>query len=401
MPEHRHCRLVIIGAGPHGLTTALRAVESGLRPGTDIEILDPSGAWLTEWKCRFAAHRITSLRSPGVHHPGSDPGALHAFADGCDRRSTAAYGQPHTDAFNAFCDHLVDQSGLTDAVTPARAQLLAADDGEVTILCSGHDVITADRAVLATNPGRRRIPPWVHDLLPMGPEQLAHAADVDLNGLDLAGETVTIVGGGLTAAQLALGAVDCGADHVQLVIRRRVRSSTFDVDPGWLGPRHLTGFADLDPAVRADAILNARNGGSLPQSVASALRRTRDRGRLALFEDARVVAGADSGGLPLIVLGDETHLRADRLWLATGTDCTVDACRLLDDVMVSHRCDVHGGLPDLDDDLSWPGTALHITGRLAALQLGPASGNLWGARRAAERIIPLGVVSHPSNAAEH
>ncbi len=388
MSEHRHRRLLIIGAGPHGLTFALRAVEAGLRPGVDLEVVDPAGSWLRGWKQRFAAHRITTLRSPGVHHPALDPGALHRFAAERDQRSGGTYGQPITEAFNAFCDHLADDAGLTDIVNPVHAHLLAAEDGAVTVLCRDHDVITADHVVLASNPGRRRIPNWVDDLLPLPRTVLAHSGDVDLRGLDLVGETITVVGGGLTAAQLTLGAVDCGAEHVHLVTRRPLRSSTFDVDPGWLGPKHLADFWQLAPADRADAVFDARDGGSVPTSTLAELRRAEADGTVSLHEDARVVAGAISGDLPLLVLGDETHLCADRVWLATGTECTVDACRLLDDVAAVHPCAVHRGLPDLGHDLTWPGTTLHITGRLASLQLGPAAGNIWGARQAVDRIMP-------------
>jgi len=41
----------------------------------------------------------------------------------------------------------------------------------------------------------------------------------------------------------------------------------------------------------------------------------------------------------------------------------------------------------LDEDLSWAGTAVHVTGGLAALQVGPAARNLTGVRMAAERMV--------------
>lgn len=388
MPDVRHRSLLIVGAGPHGLTLALRAVEAGLRPGVDLEVVDPSGHWCVDWRQRFAAHRIERLRSPGVHHPGSDPGGLYAFADAAGLRSSARYGQPRTEAFNAYCAHLACESGIADAVTPARAHLLAADEESVTVLCDDDLVVEADRAVLATNPGRRRIPRWVVDLLPLPTAVLSHAADVDLRRLDLSSETVTVVGGGLTAAQLAFGALERGAERVHLVIRRRLRASTFDVSPGWLGPRCLDDFGCLPPAERARAIRAARDGGSLPDADLARLRSLEAAGALVVHEESCVVVASATTGRPTIVLDDETCLRSDRLWLATGTDCSVDACRLLDDVVTSHPCEQHLGLPDLDTDLSWPGTALHLSGRLAGLTLGPAAGNIWGARRAAERIMP-------------
>ena len=46
------------------------------------------------------------------------------------------------------------------------------------------------------------------------------------------------------------------------------------------------------------------------------------------------------------------------------------------------------GLPCLTDDLKWrEGVPMFVTGRLAGLRLGPASGNLIGARIGAERVV--------------
>jgi hypothetical protein len=383
----RSTRLVVLGAGPHGLAVALGAVEAGLEPGRDLVVVDPSGAWLTRWRHQFAAYGIDALRSPGVHHPDADPGALAQWAQAHDRRSEAAYGQPWADAFEGFCEDLVRDRGLDGTVCGREAVLLSATGAGVVALLDDGTTIEAERGVLATNPGRRRIPTWVGDLLPAPPRSVQHAADVDLRACDVEGQRVVVVGGGLTAAHLAVGAIERGARAVDLVLRRDQRISTFDTDPGWLGPKELDGFATLAPAARADAVLAARDGGSIPGSMASALRRRIRDGALEVHERTRVVAGQQRDGGLELVLGDEARLGADRIWLATGTVATVDACRLLDDVAVAHPTPVHRGFPELSEDLRWPGTTLHVTGRLASLQLGPAAGNLWGARKAAERVL--------------
>lgn len=67
------------------------------------------------------------------------------------------------------------------------------------------------------------------------------------------------------------------------------------------------------------------------------------------------------------------------------------AAALREAVATAHPCPVHRGFPELTRDLRWPGTSLHVGGRLASLQLGPAAGNLWGARKAAERIVDSAV----------
>jgi hypothetical protein len=46
-----------------------------------------------------------------------------------------------------------------------------------------------------------------------------------------------------------------------------------------------------------------------------------------------------------------------------------------------------GGLPVLEPDLRWPGTAVHVMGPLAMVAVGPACRTVIGARIAAERML--------------
>ena len=79
---------------------------------------------------------------------------------------------------------------------------------------------------------------------------------------------------------------------------------------------------------------------------------------------------------------DGRTLTADRCWLATGTrpDVRLDPALA---AVVDHHLD---GIPVTDHDLRVGGIDLFVSGRLAMLELGPAAGNLWGARTAARRI---------------
>lgn len=77
----------------------------------------------------------------------------------------------------------------------------------------------------------------------------------------------------------------------------------------------------------------------------------------------------------------------DYIYFATGA--TPDATRLplLQTLREQQPIDFCGGLPALTDDLAWSADVpLFVTGRLAALRLGPGAGNLEGARMGAERI---------------
>ncbi len=372
--------ITIVGAGPHGLAVVLHLLAADPTARGRMTVIDPSGTWMREWNEAFDRLDIAHLRSPVVHHPSPDPDSLASFtATGGHPRSGLAYGLPMQSTFRAFCDHLREVHSLDDLVRSARLVHVAPTSGGVR-LRTDRGTFTTGRLVLATNPHRRVIPPWVFPMLPVPPARLEHADAVDLRGLDLRDETVAIVGGGLTAAHLVLGAWRRGA-KVRWVTRRPVVARMFDVDPGWLGPKRLDGYAAIgSPERRLAAAREARNGGSIPPWMLDALARTPDwTAHAASVVEA--VHDADGFGLHL---ADGTAVRADRLWLATGTTPSLDACTPLRDVLPDiPQVD---GFPVPDTDLRIGAYPIHVTGRLATIALGPAAGNLWGAQRGAETI---------------
>ena len=78
----------------------------------------------------------------------------------------------------------------------------------------------SEHLVLAVDPAERRIPAWADQLVDAG--DVVHSADIDLRAVEVDGEEVVIVGGGLTAGHLAVGAVAAGA-NVTIVSRRATR----------------------------------------------------------------------------------------------------------------------------------------------------------------------------------
>ena len=386
MTAATHARLAILGAGPHALAVAIHAVDAGIDP-TDLVVFDPAGGWLTRWHRQFRAQGISHLRSPGVHHPGTRPGELTAWCQARGQASTRRYGQPRTSGFAAYCDHLVESHGLSDRVRPRRAALLGAS-GPPVVLLDDQSLVHAERVVVATNPFRPRVPAWAMTLHRTAPGVARHATTVDLDREMVTGRSMVIIGGGQSAAHLAVGAASRGA-HVHLICRRPVRTSPFDVHPGWLGPRYLDGFDRLSFTRRAHAAAQARDGGSISPDMAERLHRAIADGTITLHVETEVVA-TDAASLPqvLLTLSTGERVAADGVWLATGTDPAVEQSPLFEDLRRQYPCPIHAGLPALDDDLSWPGSTVHCCGRAATLQLGPAAGNLWGARMAARRIIP-------------
>ena len=378
-----HTDVCILGAGPHGLAAAhhLRCAD----PGLAITVIDPAGGWLTSWHEQFARAEITTLRSPVVHHPAHDPSALAQFVHQTGApRSRLPYDLPTTEAFTRFCQSVVADGALPEP-TPARVASVR-NLGDGLELATDAGALRADHLVVASNPHRRVIPEWTFPLLGRRAGLVTYGLDVDLRRIgSLQGQRVVVVGGGLTAAHLACGAAVRGAD-VELIARRRLRVKNFDTDPGWLGPKFLDGFnAVADAAERLAIARAARGGGSIPPWMHDRLRALSITDQLTIRE-AVTIEGAtiDIDGASSLHLETDERVRADHVWIATGTECDIGALRCLDSL--APDAPLLNGKPLVDPSLRLGPHPVYLMGRLATAALGPAAGNLWGAQRAAHRI---------------
>jgi hypothetical protein len=375
--------VTIVGAGPGGLACAL-----ALRchdPGLELTVLDPAGAWLQAWRRRFAQQDIPHLRSPAVHHPHPDPFALLATITRAELVTSGRTTLPTTRSFDRFCDELIEAGELRDLVRAVRVTGIASSDRDASVLeLDDGTTHRAARVVLATN---RRIPahpiPLV-DAIAAGAVLPAELADVRATPR---GGHVVVVGGGMSAGHLALGAVRRGA-RVTMLTRRRVTVRRFDTHPTWLGPKKLRPFAaEPDPQRRRVQVDRARGGGTIPHAIRRELAACETAGLLDLRERA-VLRGCHPhpDGRVRVHLADSTLPPADAVWVATGATIDVGLDPVCQHLAAAHPTTIAGGLPVLDEDLAWPGTTVHLAGFTAALTLGPTAGNLIGLRRAAQRI---------------
>lgn len=374
-------RVVIVGAGPQGLTAATYLVAAGLDP-SELAVIDPAGAWLQRWRSRFAQLRIEHLRSPSVHHPDPDPYALTAFARDLRRTDelVGRYGLPGTRLFDDFCDHVIADRGLGEVVWSDTVVDVDAS-GAVTLAGGGR--LVPEHVVWATDPSAAAEGPAVETETARG----AATSVVRWERVDPAGHVarVAVVGGGLTAAHLVERALD-GGSHVEWITRRPVEARDFDTDPGWLGPKEMQAFAAVaDPEERLVRVLDARGGGTVPAWMLQRLRRAEQAGRLC----RRVgrVEVQDAGGATPAVRVDGTAVPVDQVWLAIGDRPCVSAAPPLARLCEASGVGLVGGRPMLDPSLRVAGGAVQVLGRLAQLRLGPTAGNLAGARRGAELVV--------------
>jgi hypothetical protein len=376
---------LVVGSGPHGLAACAYLLTEGPRTGGDVLVVDPQG-WMVQWNRQLRQLGVQRLRSSCVHHPDPDPWALVGFAHEQLREAelTGQFNVPSTSLFADFCAWLVERLGLDDALIPLRATRLRSDSACAAVQLEDRSWLRARRVVLATNPSVPRLPPWSRSLLAAAPaERVVHSDDVRLDGGSLEGERILVVGGGLTAAQLALGAADRGALPI-LVSRSPLRERDFDVQPGWFTYR-LERFHEESRWERRIAELRGERRGSVPPADLAELWSAGGHGRVVLRAGCALHDVTWSGTSGEAVIGHE-RVRVDRLWLATGHTFHAGAEPLVEDLGRSHPIRRVAGLPVLAADCRWPGTAVHLMGGLAVLQVGPLARNIAGGRMAAERI---------------
>ncbi|CAD0087296.1 unnamed protein product, partial [Aureobasidium vineae] len=111
-------------------------------------------------------------------------------------------------------------------------------------------------------------------------------------------------------------------------------------------------------------------------------------GKIALHTETTIASSTFSNGSWSLTTSPPLNLpKIDYIYFATGIASDFRSLTFLETINRKFPVDSYGGLPALTDDLMWKeNVPLFVTGRLAALRLGPGAGNLAGARSGAERI---------------
>ncbi len=372
----------IAGAGPHSLTATL--LFKRIDPSIKITVIDNSNEWLTAWNRQFERAGINTLRSPIVHHPGPNPMALENFRvlNGFSP-SGLPYNPPTTECFSAFCTEIINDANLDDPLI-AIPQSVQSDQNGIELTTSS-GMIRSRYFIIATNPHHKIIPQWAQDLF-QEPNLVKHASDVNLLDIpNLDGQSITVIGGGMTAAHLARGAVLKGAS-VKMLSRRPLQIRDFDTDPGWLGPKYLNDYhSEKDAHKRIQIAQEARGGGTMPPWIHASLLDFANTGAIEILESAEVVsAQTKSSKGCFLKLKNEEEVHSDQVWLATGTCNSLQSMECLRQIL--ENTTFIDGFPLVDHSLRLNPHPVYVMGRSATFALGPAAGNLWGATKAAHRI---------------
>lgn len=375
--------IAFIGSGPHNLAALAFLLKADPSLRSEVKVFDPSGAWLTRWNRQMEGQEIVHLRSSSVHHPDPDPLALRRFAKGRFDEFYPPYYLPGTSLFREFCEDLIRRYDLEPLVHAHRVERLEPSEEGFTVTLDDGSRWPARAVVGAFGGGEKVWPAWAPE--PHSPS-LVHSEDADLKSLEGSSGRLLIVGGGLTAGHLALGALKRGWE-VDLMTRRPVTYKLFDAAPGWIGPKFMAGFhRERDWVRRRKMVARARGGGAMTEEIKGLLAPFHKTGQLRFHARCEVNSLIPQGERWKADCGWGRFLTADRVWLCTGNRLDLQTHPLFADLWTRYPLQVVGGLPILEADCKWPGLPLYLMGTPAALRVGPTARNFPGARQAASRI---------------
>lgn len=388
---------LVIGGGIHG-TLLSRVLTGACGVARDrIAVLDPHPEPLAVWDRCVAGCQMKLMRSPSVHNLDLEPFSLRRFshAVGATGAFLEPYHRPHLALFRSHCDWVVERHGLRGLRRDGSATGLHDRGGFIRVETTSGPIDAAHVVLAIGGSAQPQWPGWAVDAREAGARihHVFDAADAAFAAVDdtpLGEESVAIVGGGISAAQLATALHERGVGEVVIVARHAPRQSPFDIDAGWLGPRFLVGFGRLgDPGARREAIRAARKRGSMPKETWVGLRRLIRRGHVRWVRDEVVRAGRGIRGDVALDLASGDVLSCSRVVLATGFEERRPGGAWLDEAIATLglRCSACG-YPIVDGALRWH-PRIHASGALAELEVGPAARNIAGARMAAERIAAV------------
>ncbi|MWV41589.1 FAD/NAD(P)-binding protein [Natrialba sp. INN-245] len=390
---------VIVGGGIHGTYLTQRLLQDTALERENLLIVDPHDRLLASFRQKARACEMDALRSTFVHHVGTEPFGLESFAEARDREDellpTPGYPRrPSLSLFLDYADAVIDGNDLESLHRRAAVESIHRDgeafeleladaDGSVT------EALETRTCVLAIgHGGRYRRPSWA-----AGVDGIDHVWDDEFDPDVRATETI-VVGGGITAAQLATCLAD--RESVTMLSRRPLETATVEADPRWINWNHIERHLHRHPPgsqARYETIREARNDATIPQPLFDRLETAMDEESLRVRHgDVRSARRVD--GRTRLALADGGCCSADRVVLATGF------APVFSHPFVDRVADALGlergfrGMPVLSDEtLAWRRTdgetsRLFASGALTAGTVGPLAGNIAGARRAADRLNP-------------
>lgn len=367
----------IVGGGIQAITIALKLRILGLEH-ENLTIIDPNNQLCSQFSRFTERISMPYLRSPIVHHVHPNPFHLKQY---CKKNeySGGMYGQYKRPQRNMFMDHIddlireyrLDECHVCDVAIDIHRM------GKMwEVVLENRQNLEVDNVIIASGCNHK---PYIPEIFTQH-EDIQHIFDDGTIEYD---KTSHIVGSGISAIHLAIKLLTENEDkHIHLWTKKPLEVHDFDADPGWLGPKYMKGFLNMESSIeKMNMLLNERHKGSMPQELYLRIKKYIFSGRLTIHENACAKIENHS-----IITHDGDVYDYDHILLATGFENTLLKQPLIQSLINEYHAPLtECGYPEISYNLEWL-EGLYVAGGLADLQLGAFARNVMGGREAANRI---------------
>jgi thioredoxin reductase len=377
--------VVVVGAGPYGLTTAAHLLGKGLRVAV-------FGKPLELWRERMPAGML--LRSHWWATSLSDPKNQYSFARffAQSSRYKADYPVP----IEAFVDYglwfqqhavpNVDETYVSHIQREGQQFILTLEDGRV--VRSGVVVMAVGVYYFAYRPAEYATLPG---------ELVSHAFDHG-DFSRFRGKEVLVIGGGQSAVENSALLHEAGA-RVHLVVRRpinwlgpdsekprplleQIKSPTAGIANGWKNwiLEYVPYLFYRFPQPRKDRYLQNHYN-----AAASHWLRDRTIGKIDIRENQKVVEMQVVDNGIAVTLSNGDHLHVDHIMLATGYTVNLQNLPMLDQELAA-QIKVDAGVPLLSPYFESSVPGLYFIGLSSIRAFGPLYRFVLGNKATARRV---------------
>ena len=387
-----HTEVVIIGAGPYGLSVAAHLRQRGIA----FRIF---GIPMQNW--RTSMPKGMFLKSEGAGSDLSDPTSSMTLAHHCASRDLPYSDRVMAIPLDTFVDYgLAFQRRLVPDVEECAVVALARKAGAFELELDTGELVVARRVVIAVGTTYFRYLPPQFVTLPQ--ELMSHSRDHS-DFATLARRDVIVIGGGQSALETAALLHEEGAT-VRVLVREprvvwnprphvgprtavsRLSRPSSALGAGWKAWFYSNGagmFQFLPPKLRSAVVRRAlgpagawwlrdRVEGQFPVLCGHVVREVGEKGSKLCLSVTR-----PDGGV--------TEMSADHVVAATGYKVDMSALPFLNGSLLE-RLQRYDAAPVLSSDFESSIPGLHFTGLAAANQFGPSMRFVAGAAYTA-RII--------------
>ena len=384
-------KIIIIGAGPYGLSIAAHLRARGVA----FRIF---GKPMANWQHKMP--RGMRLKSEGFASNLADPDDRFTLAAYCGDEGVAYEDEGLPVSRASFIDYgrAFQQRFVPEVEDRLVVSLRRSGDGFAVQLEDG-EIVAADKIIVAIGVSDfAYLPPA---LVGLPTELVSHAAQHE-DTAAFCGREVAIIGGGSTAIDIAALLHEAGA-AVQVITRRaelpfhsppeldrsladRLRAPMTGIGPGWRSFFYTQMpqlFHSLPPDLRMRIVstwLGPAGGWYMRERVV---------GRVPSLHGYTPQSVDIAGGRAHLRLaradGSQRVVSADHVIAATGYKIDVGAIGFLDETLRA-RIDAVSGLPVLSRDFETSVPGLYLVGPAAAYSFGPMFRFVLGARYTARRM---------------